>query len=60
MTIAAAKLELKARELPPGSPERHTLEVRAERAYADVYNSDDYVEGVQSFLERRRPKFQGK
>ena len=60
MTIAAAKLELQARELPAGSNRRRTLEALAESAYDDVYNSDDYVEGVQSFLERRRPKFQGK
>ena len=47
MTIAAVK-----KELQQGDEE-------AESAYASCYNSRDYAEGVSSFIEKRRPDFQG-
>jgi enoyl-CoA hydratase len=61
MTIAAAKMELAARaHYPAGSDARREAEAEADEAYAGVYESDDYKEGVRSFLERRRPIWSGK
>ena len=54
-------LELAARaHYPAGSDARREAEAEADEAYAGVYESDDYKEGVRSFLERRRPIWSGK
>ena len=60
LTITAAKLELVARSHPAGSDARRVADAVADRAYAGVYDSEDYREGVHSFLERRRPIWLGK
>ena len=60
MTISAAKMELIAQRYPSGTKPRLEVEEAAEKAYNNVYESEDYREGVQAFLERRDPKFLGK
>jgi len=58
LAIAVIKEQLnilgKAHPLTPAAFERIT-QLRKE-----VYQSDDYKEGIQSFLEKRKPKFSGK
>jgi enoyl-CoA hydratase/carnithine racemase len=56
LTIRAAKIAM--RELTRSASERDVA--RIETSIKACYDSEDYVEGVQAFLAKRTPHFEGK
>ena len=56
LTLRAAKLAL--RELARDAGARDVAAVR--RAILACFESDDYREGVRAFLDKRRPRFDGR
>ena len=56
LTMAAAKFAIRQTELDSGARD---LE-QAARMIEACFNSEDYREGRRAFMEKRKPKFQGK
>ena len=53
-------LSIRAAKLTVESLARDKLTVEADAAAADCYESSDFREGIQGFLHKRQPTFEGR